>query len=42
MNNAKQNAVGEFSLSELRALYKKYGFKVLSQKFGSVTFALDL
>ncbi len=22
--------------------YKKYGFKVLSQKFGSVTFALDL
>ena len=26
MNNVKQNASGEFSLSELRALYKKYGF----------------
>ena len=26
MNNAKQSASGEFSLSELRALYKKYGF----------------
>lgn len=26
MNNEKQTAVGEFSLSELRALYKKYGF----------------
>ena len=27
MNNVRQNAGGEFSLSELRALYKKYGFK---------------
>ena len=26
MINEKQNATGEFSLSELRALYKKYGF----------------
>ncbi len=27
MNNEKKNSVGEFSLSELRSLYKKYGFK---------------
>ena len=27
MSNVRQNAGGEFSLSELRSLYKKYGFK---------------